>query len=224
MKRILIVEDELSILKIIEYELRQNGYDVDIAMDGEVGYELAKVGNYDLIILDLMMPKINGIDVCKHLRADGISSFIMMVTALGEEDDKVTGLDIGADDYMTKPFSTRELISRVKALLRRTNKKKIRASNLLRYRDITINKDTFEVFHDETKLDFTVKEFELLVYLVIHVGKGLSRDELLSELWGYGYDGGTRIVDVHIFKLREKLKTLGKCIKSIRGVGYMLEE
>jgi two-component system alkaline phosphatase synthesis response regulator PhoP len=223
MKRILVVEDELAIVKLLEYDLEQNGFEVEIVMDGNAGYELAMIGNYDLILLDLMLPKMNGLEVCNKLRENDNETYIIMLTAMSEIDDKLKGFEYGADDYVTKPFSSRELISRIKAVLRRQEKKDEKIS-IIHYNNLEINSDRFEVFMDEVKLDFTLKEYQLLVYLIENKNKALSRDELLSKLWGFEYDGGTRIVDVHIFKLRDKLKETGKKIKSIRGVGYMLEE
>ncbi len=222
MNRILIIEDEIAIVKLLEYDLKQHNFEVDTVMDGKAGYELAKIGNYDLILLDLMLPKMNGIEVCKKLRDEGHDTYIIMLTALGELDDKLSGFEHGADDYMTKPFSSKELILRIKALLRRKPKEVKTLKKV--YRNIEINTDRFEALLDGQKLDFTLKEYQVLNYLVDNVGKAISRDDILTALWGFEYDGGTRIVDVHIFKLRDKLKETGKAIKSIRGVGYMLEK
>jgi len=223
MERILIVEDEIAIVKLLEYDLKQNDYEVEVAMDGKTGLELAMIGDYDLILLDLMLPKMNGQDICKSLREAGIETYIIMLTALSELDDKIVGFDLGADDYMTKPFSSRELLSRIKAVLRR-RVKKVKQEDTIDFKNIHINLNRFEVFLGEAKLELTLKEFEVLLYLIRHVGKAVSRDDILTDLWGFEYDGGTRIVDVHIFKLRDKLKETGKFIKSIRGIGYMLEE
>lgn len=217
--RILIIEDEISISKMLEYDLKQMDYQVDTAFDGLKGYQMAKESYYDVIILDLMLPGMNGIEVCKKLRKSGCESHILMLTAMDDEFQKIEGFDVGADDYVTKPFSPRELTARIKAVGRR---KKTQDDSKLNYQSIELNTSSFEVMVDTEKVDLTLKEFELLEYLIINQGRALSREQLLSKLWGYSYDGDTRVVDVHIFKLREKIPFLQESIKTVRGIGYKL--
>ncbi len=218
--RILIIEDEVSISKMLEYDLRQVGYDVDTAFDGIKGYQKTKDNEYDIIILDLMLPGMNGIEVCKRLRKDENLAHIIMLTAMDDELQKIEGFEVGADDYVTKPFSPRELTARIKAVSRR--KKPVDENIVLSYQNLEINTGSFEVLLDNQKIDVTLKEFELLEYLVINKGRALSREQLLTKLWGYSYDGDTRVVDVHIFKLREKIPFLQESIKTVRGIGYKL--
>jgi len=218
MARILIIEDEKSIQRMIEYDLRQMDYEVDSALDGFEGYKKASTSLYDVILLDLMLPNMNGMDICKKLRSEGVQSYIIMLTAVDDEYNIIQGFNIGADDYVTKPFSPRELTARIKAGLRRQGLTK--NEDTIHYRDITIIQSSYEVFLGKTKVELTLKEFELLVYLVINKGKALSRDQLLTNLWGFSYDGDSRVVDVHIFKLREKLDPKAEFLKTVRGIGY----
>ena len=211
-KRVLVVEDELSIQRILQYDLMQSGFIVDLASDGEEGLQKARRNSYDVMILDVMLPKRDGFSVCKELRKEENPVYIVMLSARDDEFDRVMGLDVGADDYMTKPFSSREVVSKVKAIMRRS------------YQQLILDQRRFEVLINEEVIDFTLKEYELLEFLIHHQGQALSRNLLLDRLWGYEYDGDTRIVDVHIFKIREKLKPYGIKIKTIRGIGYMLED
>ena len=232
-KRVLVVDDEPAIITLLQYNLQQSGFEVISAMDGEAGIKMVKEENPDIMILDLMLPKIDGIEVCKKLREDKIMIPILMLTAKGDEFDKILGLELGADDYMTKPFSPREVVARVKAILRRkpslidaienkqSNEGKIKVG------DLKIFPDRFEVYFGEERLDLTPKEFELLVYLSLNKGLVITRDQLLNDVWNYEYANDTRIVDVHISHLREKIERNSKkpvYIKTIRGVGYKLEE
>jgi len=223
MSKILIVEDEISIQKLLAYDLKQAGFEVDVASDGKEGYQKAKEGVYDLIILDLMLPRMDGIEVCQKLRKDQNDTYIIMLTARDDEIDKITGLDSGADDYMTKPFSPREILARIKAGLRRQSKIKDE-TNMIKVGDMTVDLNRYEILIDNQLITLTFKEFELLVFLIKNKGIALSRDVLLETLWGFEYDGDTRIVDVHIFKLREKLVNSQVKIITKRGLGYMLEE
>ena len=220
MARILIIEDEKSIQRMVEYDLVQLGYEVESAMDGFEGYKKASISSYDVILLDLMLPNMNGMDICKKLREEGNNAYIIMLTAVDDEYNVIKGFDIGADDYVTKPFSPRELTARIKAGLRRQGA--MNNEDILQYNDLKIVQSSYEVFKDTKKLDLTLKEFELLVYFVINKGKALSRDQLLSNLWGFSYDGDSRVVDVHVFKLREKVDPEAEFIKTVRGVGYKL--
>lgn len=220
MAKILIVEDEKSIQRMIEYDLLQLGYDVDAALDGFVGYKKASANDFDVILLDLMLPNMNGMDICKKLRDEGNKAYIIMLTALDDEYNIVKGFEVGADDYVTKPFSPRELMARIKAGLRRKDLAK--NDDTLLYEDLKVKQSSYEVFKKDKKLNLTLKEFELLIYFILNKGKALSRDQLLLNLWGFSYDGDSRVVDVHVFKLREKVDPKSDYIKTIRGVGYKL--
>lgn len=234
-KKILVVDDEQSIVTLLQYNLQQAGFDVSVAMDGEKGLNKAADEQYDMIVLDLMLPKMDGIEVCKELRQRKINTPILMLTAKDDEFDKVLGLELGADDYMTKPFSPREVVARVKAILRRTqhmsglddNSKDEHPSEKIIIGDIRILPEHYEAYFQNERIELTPKEFELLVFLTKNKGRVLTRDQLLSAVWNYDFAGDTRIVDVHISHLREKIETDTKkptYIKTIRGLGYKLEE
>ncbi|MCA1032019.1 response regulator transcription factor [Bacillus timonensis] len=233
-KKILVVDDEQSIGTLLEYNLKQAGFEVLKAMDGEVGLQLAIEEEPDLMILDLMLPKMDGIEVCKQLRQRKVMTPILMLTAKDDEFDKVLGLELGADDYMTKPFSPREVVARVKAILRRINTHNQMVTNdkdeeieMIKIGKLRILPEHYEAFYEDDQLELTPKEFELLLYLTKHKGRVLTRDQLLSAVWNYDFAGDTRIVDVHISHLREKIERDSKkpiYIKTIRGLGYKLEE
>ncbi|WP_071460350.1 response regulator transcription factor [Bacillus massilinigeriensis] len=233
-KKVLVVDDEQSILTLLKYNLEQAGYSVLTAADGEEGKDLAVSENPDLIILDLMLPKLDGIEVCKELRQQKVMTPILMLTAKDDEFDKVLGLELGADDYMTKPFSPREVVARTKAILRRAQlhqdaatKQEEETADTLLIGDIKILPEFYEAYFLENLLELTPKEFELLLYLAKNKGRVLTRDQLLSAVWNYDFAGDTRIVDVHISHLREKIEQNTKkpsYIKTIRGLGYKLEE
>lgn len=231
-KKILVVDDEQSILTLLQYNLEQAGYEVKTAMDGEAGLHSAIEDTPDLMVLDLMLPKLDGIEVCKELRQRKINVPILMLTAKDDEFDKVLGLELGADDYMTKPFSPREVVARVKAILRRTQVMEgeegisSNSSEKLVIGGLKILPDHYEAYFEDEFLDLTPKEFELLAYLVKNKGRVLTRDQLLSAVWNYDFAGDTRIVDVHISHLREKIEKNTKkpvYIKTIRGLGYKME-
>jgi len=228
--KILVVEDEISIQKILEFEIQQAGFEVDLAGDGAIGFEKARTGEYDVIILDVMLPKKDGFTVCRELRELNINTHIILLSARDAEFDRVLGLDTGADDYMVKPFSVREVVSKIKAVMRRKEKSeksvKLSAteSRKLTYKSLVVNLDKFEVKVDGKLLEFTLKEYELLTFMIQNKGRVLSRDMLLDQLWGMTFYGETRVVDVHVFKLREKLKAYGISFKTVRGVGYLLED
>lgn len=230
-KKVLVVDDEQSIITLLQYNLEQNGFQVITAMDGEEGRDLALSHNPDFIVLDLMLPKLDGIEVCKQLRQQKLSTPILMLTAKGDEFDKVLGLELGADDYMTKPFSPREVIARIKAILRRTQsnteQQDVEDQEYLRIADLKIFPEKYEAYFAGELIELTPKEFELLLYLVTNKGRVLTRDQLLSAVWKYDFAGDTRIVDVHISHLRDKIEKNSKkpiYIKTIRGLGYKLEE
>lgn len=221
MKKILIIEDQQNIIELIRFNLQQQGYEVDYALDGEAGIEKIRQQKYDLLILDLMLPKIDGLTLCSLLRKepDYKKLPIIMLTAKSTELDKVVGLEMGADDYMTKPFSVRELLARVKALLRRTDDSA--PSDILRIGDIVINSEEFTVTKADQPVELTLKEFLLLKILVENRGRVLTRSYLLDKIWGYEYFGESRTVDVHIRHLRSKLAD-DELITTVRGIGYKI--
>ncbi|NUK30664.1 response regulator transcription factor [Parageobacillus sp. VR-IP] len=227
-KKVLVVDDEQSIVTLLTYNLEQAGFTVVTANDGEEAIEKVADEQPALIILDLMLPKLDGVEVCKQLRQQKVMTPILMLTAKDDEFDKVLGLELGADDYMTKPFSPREVIARVKAILRRTQLSNLAEESEERIviGDLEIFPDSYEAYFAGKQLELTPKEFELLLYLVKHKGRVLTRDQLLSAVWNYDFAGDTRIVDVHISHLREKIEHDTKkplYIKTIRGLGYKLE-
>ncbi len=225
------MEDEQSIITLLQYNLQQAGFEVITAMDGEEGLGKALAERPQMIVLDLMLPKMDGIEVCKQLRQNKVDIPILMLTAKDDEFDKVLGLELGADDYMTKPFSPREVVARVKAILRRTSKKEANLEDTTVAQQIVIGPlrilpENYEAYFNEEVLDLTPKEFELLGYLAKNKGRVLTRDQLLSAVWNYDFAGDTRIVDVHISHLREKVEKDSKkptIIKTVRGLGYKLE-
>ncbi|EPD54192.1 response regulator transcription factor [Paenisporosarcina sp. FSL H8-0542] len=231
-KKILVVDDESSIATLLQYNLEQAGFVVETASDGQEGYDAVLEKKPDLIILDLMLPKMDGMEVCKALRLQKINTPIIMLTAKDDEFDKVLGLELGADDYMTKPFSPREVTARVKAVLRRFTASVDETSQKgndqgFEFGPLRVYPERFEVFLSEDTLDFTPKEFELLVYLMENKNRVLTRDQLLSAVWNYDFAGDTRIVDVHISHLRDKIEDNSRkpiFIKTIRGLGYKFEE
>lgn len=232
MKKLLIVEDEPSILKLLTYNLEQEGYEIESSMDGAEGLQLALNNNYDMVLLDLMLPSMNGMDICRNLRQAKVEVPIIMLTAKDTEIDKILGLEIGADDYITKPFSPREVVARMKAIFRRyttSNNGTVDKSDkeeVIMVGDITIHPDKYEVFVREVLIDLTPKEFDLLLYLARRQGRILSREQLLNAIWNYDFAGETRIVDVHISHLREKIEENTKkpeYIITARGFGYKLE-
>lgn len=223
MAKILIIEDEVSIQKLLSYDLNQAGFQVDSALDGLTGLQKALSNNYDLILLDLMLPKLDGIEVCRRIREENEDVYIIILTARDDEYDKVIGLDMGADDYMTKPFSPREVIARIKAGLRRQMKSS-KTTKTIEMKNLRLDLNRHELYINDKLISLTNKEYDLLLFLIKNKGIVLSRDILLETLWGFEYDGDTRIVDVHIFKLREKLVGSKINIVTKRGLGYMLEE
>ena len=222
MTRILIVEDEPHMVSGLRDNFEYEGYDVITAGDGLEGLQRALNDSPDLVVLDVMMPKMSGLDVCKQLKAKRPSLPIIMLTARGQEVDKVVGLELGADDYVTKPFSIRELLARIKAVLRRAQ---VVPKDQERYSfgDIEVNMRTCQVLRGSKPLEFSAKEFELLKYFLCHPGETLSRDRLLEEVWGYDHFPTTRTVDAHIVRLRQKLEPRPddpRFILTVHGLGY----
>ncbi len=233
MKKILIVEDEQSILKLLSYNLEREGYEVESSMDGQEGLDMALTRSYDMILLDLMLPSKDGMDICREIRQEKIEVPIIMLTAKDTEIDKILGLEIGADDYITKPFSPREVIARMKAIFRRykqadpSDTSQQAEDEVIAVGDITIYPEKYEVTVRGESIELTPKEFDLLLYLARRTERILSREQLLNAIWNYDFAGETRIVDVHISHLREKIELDTKkpeYIITARGFGYKLEE
>jgi len=235
---ILVIEDEESIREVLSYNLQQAGFSVILAGDGEEGLSLARSGKADLVVLDLMLPKVSGLDVCRLLRRES-SIPILMLTAKGEEIDRVLGLELGADDYVLKPFSPREIIARVKAILRRSENSVAAGDpgagatgsdhEVLVSGYLKIDTSAHRVYRSdsgmEQEVDLTPTEYNLLLYLMVNENKAISREQLLNQVWGYDYVGDPRTVDVHVRHLREKTEkdpSKPRLIETVRGIGYRL--
>ncbi len=224
-KRVLVVDDEKLIVKGIRFSLIQDGLEVDCAYDGEEALELAKNNEYDLVLLDVMLPKLDGFEVCQQIR-EFSDMPIVMLTAKGDDMDKILGLEYGADDYITKPFNILEVKARIKAIMRRAGKKeekKIDESNVIIKHDMKIDRESRRVFIEEKEINLTAKEFDLLEILATNPDKVYSREQLLNLVWKYEYAGDARTVDVHIRRLREKIEKLPsnpKYVFTKWGVGY----
>ena len=224
-EKILIVDDEEHIVELLKFNLLNAGYEVFIANNGVDAVKIARAEKPNLLLLDLMLPGIDGFDVCKEIKRDNEmkKTSIIMLTAKGEELDKILGLELGADDYITKPFSVRELLARVKAVLRRTNSFSEIDEDVYNSESLKVDFERHEVYVNDEKIDLTLKEFELLQILIRNKGNILKRETLLDKIWGYEYIGETRTVDVHIRYLRKKIEADDKnprFIETIRGVGY----
>jgi len=222
-KKILIIEDEEDLVKGLKLNLSDEGYEVDWAVDGVEGLRKALEETPDLIILDIMLPEMDGLEVCRELRQKNIAIPIIMLTAKGEEIDKVVGLEIGADDYITKPFSIRELLARIKAHLRRAEREEKAVPKVYSFGDVEIDFAHFKVRRRGEELDFTSIEMEILKYFIAHRGEVVARDDFLDKIWGYESYPTTRTIDNHILKLRKKIEedpAHPKYILSVYGGGY----
>lgn len=233
MKKILVVDDEPSIVTLLTFNLEKEGYQVSSATDGAVGLQLALEGHYDFIILDVMLPSIDGIEITKRLRQEKIDTPILILTAKDDPIDRILGLEIGADDYLNKPFSPREVLARMKAIFRRMkltepkNLVKEELAEILVVGEIIANLKSYQVTVKQEPIILTPKEFELLVYFMQRKGRVIDRETLLNQIWNFDFTGQTRIVDVHISHLREKIEADPKNPKyllTIRGFGYKLQE
>ena len=227
MNRILIVEDEAPMLQGLKDNLEFEGYEVDTAPEGNEGLQKILTNSYDLVLLDVMLPNISGFDICRNARKEGITIPIILLTAKGEEIDKVLGLELGADDYITKPFSLRELLARIKAVMRRTegSKKSTSGGEKIAFGRLMVNFKTYEAYHEDTEVKMSHKEFEILHYLFDHANETVHRDDLMSKVWGIDYDITTRTVDNFILKLRQKIEqdmNSPKYILTVHGIGYKL--
>jgi len=231
MEKILLIEDDPNIGELVSIHLKDLNCEVEISTDGREGYEKASTGNFDLIVLDIMLPGMNGLEVCRQLRVDKVNTHILMLTARSEEIDKVIGLEIGADDYLTKPFSIREFIARVKAILRRVNKTNIENTSApvksIAVENLTIDLEKRKVHFNKNKLDLTPKEFDLLVLMISNPGRVYSRTDLLDQIWGYNFSGYEHTVNSHINRLRSKIEpdiNKPKYILTSWGVGYKFND
>lgn len=229
-KRILVVEDEVQIAKILKLELEYEGYEVVVANNGKFGLEVALQGKIDLMLLDIMLPEMNGIEVLRRVRKENNTLAIILLTARNLTMDKVTGLDLGANDYITKPFEMEELLARVRSCLRQ-NEILSNAINdeekILSFNDLSINTETREVIRENTTISLTPKEFDLLVYLISHKNKIVTRENIIKDVWDYDYEGDTNVIDVYIWHLRKKVDegfTSPAIIQTVRGVGYIVKE
>ncbi len=224
MSRILVVEDDAAILRGLADNLKYENYEVVTATDGQSGYKLVRENKPDLVVLDLMLPRMSGYELCRKVRGEGILTPILMLTARGEEADRVLGLDIGADDYVTKPFSILELLARIRALLRRSQAA-VTMPDELKFRDVVLNFRTYDATRGGKRIELTRKEFCLMRTLASRSGEVITRDELLNEVWGYDNYPTTRTVDNHVASLRAKLEANPaepEHLKTVHGVGYKL--
>lgn len=220
MSKICFVDDELNIRRLVAYDLKQAGYDFTLCENGQEVYLKSKSETFDVYIIDWMMPEMDGISLLKKLRAENNGAIMIMLTAKSEEEDLIDAFEAGVDDYLTKPFSSRELLVRIKAHLSRVQSK---PTSTLDYKNLHINLLNRSVTHQDKAIELTKTEFDLLIYFTQNPSTVLSRDQILTKIWGFEYDGDTRIVDVHVFKLRSKLDNTPLEIKSVRGIGYLLE-
>ena len=227
MKKILIIEDELNMVNGLKDNLEFDGYEVEIAMEGGSGLERILGNKYDLILLDIMLPQISGFDICKAVRKEGINTPIVLLTAKGEEIDKVLGLELGADDYITKPFSLRELLARIKAILRRVQNENEEGlePEFISIGNIKVNFKNYLAFEGTNEIKMSYKEFGILHYLYMNAGKIIQRDDLMSDVWGIEYEISTRTVDNFILKLRQKIEVdpnNPRIILTVHGIGYKM--
>jgi two-component system copper resistance phosphate regulon response regulator CusR len=223
--KILLVEDEVQVVGFIRRGLVENGYDIEVAYDGQMGERLAAKGDYDLIVLDVILPIINGYDLCKNIRDKGLQVPVLMLTALGTTEDKVSGFDAGADDYLVKPFEFAELLARIKALTKRSSGL-IQTSKVLKIADLVLDLNKKSAIRGEKSIDLTGKEFELLEFLMKNKGRVLSRAEIAEKVWDITFDTGTNVVDVYISILRKKVDRDfdQKLIHTRVGSGYYIDE
>ncbi|WP_278848651.1 response regulator transcription factor [Leuconostoc lactis] len=227
MTKILVVDDEAAISTLLQYNLEENNYDVTVAEDGQTAYQLASQQQFDAILLDLMLPGMDGMTVLKTLRQDKISIPVILVTAKGDEFDRVFGLELGADDYITKPFSPREVIARLKAVLRRSqvDHQVSEEADVIKIQDLVIDDNKKVVTKADKILTLTPREYELLLYFAQRIGRVIDRETILTAVWGYEYTGESRMVDMHISNLREKIEANPKSpvlLKTVRGFGYTM--
>lgn len=219
--KILLIDDEKKLTDAISTILKQNKYSVDCANESEIGLDLAVTGLYDLIILDVMMPVLDGFTLLKTIRNKKIDTPVLMLSAKGETEDKIVGLECGADDYLSKPFNTRELIARIKALLRRKSEF---MGDIITYSDVSLNRDTFQLVCGQETMSLGKKEFQIMEMLILSAGKSIRKETFIEKIWGYESDAEYNTIEVYVSFLRKKLSAIGSTteIKSIRGVGYSI--
>jgi DNA-binding response OmpR family regulator len=220
---ILLVEDEVKLARFVELELSSEGYNINVAHDGIAGLTLARELSPDLVILDWMLPGLSGLEICRRLRATGISVPVILLTAKDEVNDRVAGLDAGADDYVVKPFSIEELLARIRAHLRRTQEID---QDIFQFEDLSLNHRTRQVYRGKRAIELTAKEFDLLEYILSHPRQVFTKDQILQKVWGYDFMGNSNIIEVYIRYLRLKLEENNekRLIHTVRGVGYVLRE
>jgi DNA-binding response OmpR family regulator len=220
---ILLVEDEVKLARFVELELSSEGYNINVAHDGIAGLTLARELSPDLVILDWMLPGLSGLEICRRLRATGISVPVILLTAKDEVNDRVAGLDAGADDYVVKPFSIEELLARIRAHLRRTQETD---QDIFQFEDLSLNHRTRQVYRGKRAIELTAKEFDLLQYILSHPRQVFTKDQILQKVWGYDFMGNSNIIEVYIRYLRLKLEENNekRLIHTVRGVGYVLRE
>jgi len=223
--KLLLLEDEPKTLQSIRQGLEENGYEVDFAYDGLIGLQLARRNQYQLIISDIIMPGMNGVELCQEIRNSGNETPFLMLTALGTTDDKIIGFDAGADDYLVKPFEFKELLARVRALTKRNSGIK-QTSQVLSFSDLVVNLDAKTVHREERKIDLTAREFSLLVYLIRNQGRVVSKAEIAEQVWEIDIDSGTNLIEVYVNYLRKKIDRdfATKLIHTQFGMGYVLKE
>ncbi|HEX3021162.1 MAG TPA: response regulator transcription factor [Lachnospiraceae bacterium] len=226
MAKILVVEDENKIARFVELELKYEGYEVELAGDGRQGFEKAMHPDIDLVVLDVMLPGLSGMEVCRRVRQEGNHVPIIMLTAKDDVTDKVAGLDMGADDYMTKPFAIEELLARIRVALNRKTQSTQMKLDIIQFKDLKLNLTSHGAFYGEEELSLTKKEYELLEYLLKNRNMALTREQLLNNVWDYEYMGDTNVVDVYIRYLRQKIddKYGIHLISTVRGVGYIIKD
>ncbi|OZI05174.1 DNA-binding response regulator [Siphonobacter sp. BAB-5385] len=223
--KLLIIEDEPKTVQSIRQGLEENGFEVDIAYDGLIGKHLAKRNPYDLIVSDIIMPGLNGVELTRELRSEGVETPVLLLTALGGIDEKLMGFDAGADDYLVKPFEFAELLARIRVLTRRWNGSMPIASNILRYTDLEMNLDSKTVIRGEKKIELTAREFALLEFMLRNQGKVLSKAEIAEKVWDVNFDTGTNVIEVYINLLRKKVDKdfTTRLIHTQYGMGYVLK-
>ncbi len=219
--KILLIEDDIKLAQFIQMELSCEGYQVNMAHNGLDGLTQARQDSPDLVVLDWMMPELSGVEICRRLRSTGSKVPIILVTARDEISDRVAGLDAGADDYVIKPFSIEELLARIRSNLRRT---KDEESDMLEFEDLSLNRRTREILRSGRAIELTVREYELLEYLMVHRQQVMTRDRILEKVWGYDFSGDSNVIEVYVRTLRQKLEVdkASRLIQTVRGVGYVM--
>ena len=224
--RILVVEDQQDLNEIIARKLEREGYAVDSCYDGKEALVYLDGAEYDAVVLDIMLPSLTGIGVLKEMRSHADNTPVLLLSALDEVEDRIAGLDAGADDYLVKPFDFNELMARIRSIIRR---KGSRTSNVIRYKDIEVNTASRQVFRGGNEIELTTREYNILEYLLHNVGRAVTRDNLSQHVWNYDYDGGSNVIDVYVHRLRKKLEEAvpgsdEKIVETIKGVGYIIKE